>query len=91
MNYLIFVLLFIGMACIFLGYIRSRQQCEPPIIEYRYVPRTFEEQQNEPVSVMNIFNNMFLEPSPWVNNRLLGPANQRNTDPNKFFISQNLE
>ena len=37
--------------------------CPPPIIEYRYVPRSFIEEQKNPVKVTDIFGNMFTETS----------------------------
>jgi hypothetical protein len=33
---------------------------------YRYIPRTFEEEQLEPVWVTDIFKTMFTQQSPWV-------------------------
>ena len=34
-------------------------------VEYRYIPRTFKEEQEEPVKVSNIFSEMFTKPAPF--------------------------
>jgi hypothetical protein len=36
----------------------------PKIIEYRYIPRTFEEEQREPVRPSVIFEKMFTQQQP---------------------------
>ena len=62
------------------------KKCPDKII-YRYIPRTFEEQQNEPDNVSNIFRKMFVEQSPWVGN--LNDVDTRKQDSiNRYFISQ---
>lgn len=39
--------------------------CPKPIIEYKYIPRTFQEEQNDPVFISEIFKSMFNNSSPW--------------------------
>ena len=56
-------------------------------IVYRYIPRTFKDKLNEPVSITKIFNTMFSQPSPWIHS--IGTYNPKRQDAiNKFFISQ---
>lgn len=56
-------------------------------IEYRYIPRTFVDEQLEPVMVSQIFSNMFSQPSPWI-------VSIRETDVkkqekiNQYFVNQ---
>jgi hypothetical protein len=56
-------------------------------IEYRYIPRTFEEEMTEPIYVSKIFENMFSQPSPWI-------VSIRETDVkkqekiNQYFVNQ---
>ena len=90
MNFLLISLLVAGFVFILVGFIQSRQKCPPPKVEYRYVPRTFVEEQNEPVPVTEIFAKMFLEPTPWLGHSAgkLGPPNLREQNLNRFFISQ---
>lgn len=43
--------------------------CQAPkkIIEYRYIPRTFQEEQKEPVSVFNFYDDLFQDGNILVN------------------------
>lgn len=68
MNYLILSVLFIiGIIFIVIDVVKSYYKCPPEKIIYRFVPRTFEEEQNYPIPLDTIFNKMFDLPSPWVN------------------------
>lgn len=58
--------LFSGMLLIILGVINSRPDCPEKQIEYRFVPRTFKEEQENPVRPTDIFQDLFNKPSPWV-------------------------
>lgn len=66
----------------------SINNCQPQTkVIYKYIPRTFEEEQNYPVLPSEIFSAMFTQPSPWVaslhsyNDRKVGEVN-------KYFVSQ---
>lgn len=63
---ILIILLFIGILFISIGWIKSEQFCPAPIIEYRYIPRTFKEEQENPSKVSEIFHNMFNNNSPWI-------------------------
>ena len=65
MKSLILLFLFIGLILIVVGYVKSNQQCPPPIVQFRYVPRTFTEEEDAPIPVLSIFGKMFDEPSAW--------------------------
>ena len=56
---ILIILLFFGILFVSIGWIKSEQFCPAPIIEYRYIPRTFKEEQENPTKVSDIFNNMF--------------------------------
>jgi hypothetical protein len=60
-----FFLLFIGLIFVVVGYVRSEAKNPPPRVEFRYVPRTFEQEQEVPVPVLSVFGKMFAERSPW--------------------------
>lgn len=64
---LLILILFIGILFLSIGWIKSEQFCPAPIIEYRYIPRTFKEEQNNPVKVSELFDNMFTNESTWRN------------------------
>ena len=65
MNPLALLILLIGIICIVIGYSQAQQQCPPPKIEYRYIPRTFYEQQLSIPTVNRTFSSMFENQSPW--------------------------
>ena len=62
---LLLFFLLISVSLITLGWSKNSQSCPPPIVEYRYVPRTFVEEQENPVSVEDIFSDMFKKGSAW--------------------------
>ena len=90
MKFLLITLLFLGFMFIVVGYIQAKQQCPPAKIEYRYVPRTFVEEQEDPTPVTEIFAKMFFEPTPWLRHSAgkLRPTGERNQNINQFFVSQ---
>ena len=65
MKSLVFLFLFVGMIFIAIGYIKSNQECPPPIVEFRYLPQTFQESQEAPTPLLSIFGKMFREPDAW--------------------------
>lgn len=86
-KYTLLLVLFLGIIFIVINITISLKECPKTQIIYRYVPRTFEEEQNEPVLVSDIFKTMFSQPSPWI-----GSVNDLDTRKsetiNKYFISQ---
>lgn len=57
---ILIIIFFISILMISIGWTKSNFKCPKPIIEYRYIPRTFEEEQNNPTKVSKIFEKMFL-------------------------------
>lgn len=81
------IIIFIGIMFITVGVIRNDQQCPKQEIIYRYIPRTFEDEQNEPVYVSDIFKTMFSQPSAWVQS--LNDVNiKKHESINKYFVNQ---
>ena len=66
MKSLAFFLLFAGLLLISSGYMKSQQHCPAPRVEFRYVPRTFEQEQDVPVPVLSVYGKMFTERDPWM-------------------------
>lgn len=84
---LIILLMFIGILFVTIAVTKDSQKCPEQKIIYKYIPRTFEEEQNEPVYVSDIFSNMFSQPSPWMVS--IGNIDRRKQEQiNKYFISQ---
>ena len=48
------------------GYTRQYTQCPNPKIEYRYIPRTFYDEQLSSGTVMKQFSDMFEDENPWI-------------------------
>lgn len=71
MKSLILVLLIIGLVMIGVGYVKSNMQCPPPRIEYRYVPKSFNEEQQvqTPIMAMSGMSDMFGKEDPWLGSR----------------------
>ena len=62
---------------------------KPPQEEiiYKYVPMTFQEEQNNPEKPSVIFKSMFDKASPWINS-INDMYFQHKKEVNKYFISQ---
>ena len=88
MKSIVMLLFFGSILLITVGYVNQLKKCPPPKIEYRYIPRTFQQEQDNPVSVGQLFNNMFEEPSPWIAGFTLGGNASKNQSINRYFISQ---
>lgn len=86
---LFFILLFFsGIFLILLGYVNQQHQCPAPTVEYRYIPRTFEQDQDNPVRVTQLFDKMFNEPDPFIGNFKINGKAPTNSRINKYFISR---
>ena len=67
-------------------YFTNSTSTEPKII-YKYLPRTLEEEENEPVFATEIFKTMFTQPSVWIDSAYENTI-RRTEVPNKYYISQ---
>jgi hypothetical protein len=65
MKALVLMIMLIGITFMIMGYVKTNQQCPPPIIKYRYIPRTFKNEQENPTPLYSIFGSMFTNASPW--------------------------
>lgn len=88
-NALMILAIFIGILMVIIDVTRIKAgliKQEPKII-YRYIPRTFEEEQLDPVYATDIFETMFSQPSPWVGAvRTYDVRKQEKI--NRYFVSQ---
>lgn len=82
------ILLIIGI--IFLTvYFMSKSEvakCNKQIV-YKYLPRTLEEEETEPIFVSEIFSPMFTQPSVWIDS-IYEDDKRKTENLNKYFISQ---
>lgn len=84
---ILIMFLFIGITLVIIEFVKTEQKCPKQKIIYKYIPRTFEDEQDEPVYPSDIFKAMFTQPTPWI-----GAINdldlKRKEAINQFFISQ---
>ena len=67
------ILFLVGIFMFVLGYQQQKlRQIPKERIVYRYIPRTFDEEQQNPVKVSHIFSKMFQESSPWIQGSRIG-------------------
>lgn len=86
-KYVMLLILFIGILFIVVGLVKDTTEIPKTKIIYRYLPRTFEEEQNDPIYVTDIFKTMFTQQSPWVSSS--NDIDVRKSEAmNKYFISQ---
>lgn len=83
----ILIMIFIGLILIIVNMVQDNQKCPAKEIEYRYIPRTLEEEEAEPVYVSDIFKTMFSQQSPWIFS-IQNMDRKKQEAVNKFFISQ---
>lgn len=78
---IIIIIIIIIIAVIIYEIIRLKTmtKCPKPVVEYRYVPRTFKDEQNEPIPINDIFSAMFAKPSPWMMSRGIGARSRLDT------------
>lgn len=84
---ILILFLFIGMVFVIIELVRTQQQCPKQEIIYRYIPRSFDEEQLEPVYVTDIFKTMFTQASPWIGN-VNDLDTRKREDINKYYVSQ---
>ncbi len=81
------MILFIGILLITVAVVKESANCKKERIIYRYIPRSFENEQSNEANVTDIFNVMFTQPSPWIAS--INDVDFRKQEAiNKFFISQ---
>lgn len=64
MKSLIVFFIFLGAMFILMGS-KNESLCLPPKIEYRYIPRTFEEEQLDRVPILATYGKLFTHSDPW--------------------------
>ena len=86
-KFLMVLIIFIGILFMSISLTANLTTCPKERIIYKYIPRTFDEEQAEPVFVSDIFKTMFTQDSPWV--RSANSYDERKLEEtNKYFISQ---
>lgn len=86
-KFLMILMMFIGVLFIVVSLVKTSDKCPDAKIVYRYVPRTYDEEQNEPVYPSDIFRTMFTQQSPWIRS-IEGLDMKKRESMNNYFISQ---
>lgn len=63
MELVLLFLLLVGIFLLFISIKFYKRTCPPPKVIYRFVPRTFKEEQDDPVLASDIFGAMFTDKS----------------------------
>jgi hypothetical protein len=83
------IIFIIGLLFVIINLVKTYNPCEPPKIIYKYVPRTFIEEQENPVPLDDIFYSMFNDPTPWVASvDIERRKNDIGENLNRYYISQ---
>ena len=83
---LIFIIGIVLLTVFFMSKAEISEKCDQKII-YKYLPRTLEEEETEPIYVTQIFKTMFTQPSVWIDSTYQDTI-RRTEQINKYFISQ---
>jgi hypothetical protein len=77
MKSIVLILALIGIILLAVGYVKSNLQCPPAKIEYRYISKTFEDEQDvqKPILSSSLMYNMFEKDSPWIQNNSYATSN----------------
>ncbi len=46
---------------------QAKNQTPPPRVEYRYIPKSFTQEQFERLPIMSIYGKLFTHQDPWTN------------------------
>lgn len=83
MRSIVLLLFFIGLMFIIVGYQKQLNIIPNPKIEYRYIPRTFYDEQLSSGNVLKQFSSLFENENPWIKDRNLEAVNAK--DKSNFF------
>jgi len=88
MKSIIILLCMVGVIMIAVGYTRQYTVCPRPRIEYRYIPRTFYDEQLSSPNILKQFSSMFEDENPWIMDRNIYPKITDTTLKTKNFFRQ---
>ena len=65
-KFIILIMFFAGSIFLSAG-IATSYSVPTNTTEFKFIPRSFKEEQESPVPLMDIYSKLFNDPSPWVN------------------------
>jgi hypothetical protein len=71
MKSIVLILALVGIILLAVGYVKSNLQCPPAKIEYRYIDKSFEDQQDIQTPILSVggMYSMFEDDTPWIQDR----------------------
>lgn len=80
MKSIILIFALVGIILFVSGYVKSNLQCPPPRIEYRYIPKTFDDDQNVNTPILSISGmyKMFENDDAWIQDNSYATFNKKN-------------
>ena len=80
MKSIVLILALVGIILIAIGYVKSNLQCPPSKIEYRYITKDFEDEQNVQTPVLSVSGmySMFEGDTPWIQDRSFATSDIKN-------------
>lgn len=81
------ICLICGIVCVTINLTKLNTTKLDTKIIYRYIPKTFDEEQREQPYVSDLFKTMFTEQTPWVNS-ILDYDKRKQESINKYMVSQ---
>lgn len=76
-KFILFLLFILGLGTVLYQYGKNSCSCPEQEVIYKYIPRTPEEEMNNPVDVEDIFKTMFTETSPWIGTSRSNPVKKQ--------------
>jgi hypothetical protein len=88
-QFMMMVVFVIGLILVGIDLIRTYNKCPENKIIYRYLPRSFIEDQENPVPLDDIFYSMFNNPTVWISAIDFDTLRQDvGQDINRYYVSQ---
>lgn len=76
-----------GIICITINIVAARTPLPEVKVIYKYIPRTFEDEQKEQPYVSDIFKTLFTDQTPWINS-VMDYDRRKEESVNKYYVSQ---
>lgn len=77
----------IGIICVTINLVKLNMSPPETKIIYKYLPKTFNEEQCNQPFVSEIFKSMFTQQSPWINS-IMDYDRRKQTAVNAYYVSQ---
>lgn len=88
-NAIMQIIFIVGLLAIIVNLVKTYNPCPEQKVIYKYMPRTFVEEQENPIPLDDIFYSMFNSPTPWVASvDVERRKNDIGENLNKYYVTQ---